>query len=272
MTDSPTGRRRTRRCAGHQVVGGHRGLRLGLFRAGGVEQDAALGVLVRIIDVDLHQKAVELGLGEGIGAFLLQRVLRRQHMERLWQIVARTRDRDVLFLHRLQQRRLRTRRGAVDFVGHQKLCEHRSGEKAKAAFAASALFQHFGAENVGRHQVRRELHAPCVEAEHRTHVFHELGLGEAGDADQQRVAAGQNGNQCVLDHVFLAENHGPDGGLGSLRMTGGGFGRPHDHVFHLLDAFTACGHACSLCAFAPLNMHSSYQPPAESKGWHTLKP
>ena len=67
---------------GDQIVGGHRRLRLRLLGAGGLEQDAALGVAVRIVDVDLHQEAVELRLGQRIGAFLLERVLRREHVER----------------------------------------------------------------------------------------------------------------------------------------------------------------------------------------------
>ena len=92
-----------------QVLRRHRGLRLGLLGAGGVLQDLQLGLAVRIIDVDLHQEAVELRLGQRIGAFLLQRVLRRQHMERRRQVVARARDRHVMLLHRLQQRRLRAR-------------------------------------------------------------------------------------------------------------------------------------------------------------------
>ena len=104
-----------------QLVGGHRRLRLALVGAGGVEQDAALGVAVGIIDVDLHQEAVELRFGQRIGAFLLERVLRREHMEGLRQVVARAGDGDVLLLHRLQQRRLGARGGAVDLVGHQQV-------------------------------------------------------------------------------------------------------------------------------------------------------
>jgi hypothetical protein len=35
-------------------------------------------------------------------------------------------DRHAMLLHRLQQRRLRARAGAVDLVGHQQLAEHRA--------------------------------------------------------------------------------------------------------------------------------------------------
>ncbi|MEI9887364.1 MAG: hypothetical protein WDN08_12835 [Rhizomicrobium sp.] len=95
--------------------------RLLFLAEGGGDQHLALGLLVGIADVDLQQEAVELRLGQGIGALLLQRVLRRQHMERLGQVVALSRHRDVALLHRLQQRRLGARAGAVDLVGHQKL-------------------------------------------------------------------------------------------------------------------------------------------------------
>ena len=61
--------------------------------------------------------------------------------------------------------------------------------KRKLRLPPGELFQHLGAENVRRHQVRGELDAPGVEAEHGAHGVDELGLGEAGQADQQRVAA-----------------------------------------------------------------------------------
>ena len=47
-----------------------------------------LGVVVRIVDVDLHQEAVELRFRQRIGAFLLDRVLRREHVERARHVVA----------------------------------------------------------------------------------------------------------------------------------------------------------------------------------------
>ncbi len=64
-----------------QIFRRHRRLGVGFLGAGGLEQDAALGVAVGIVDVDFHQEAVELRFGQRIGAFLLQRVLRREHME-----------------------------------------------------------------------------------------------------------------------------------------------------------------------------------------------
>jgi len=77
-----------------------------------------------VLHEQLIEEAVELRFGQWIGAFLLQRVLRGEHVERLRQIVTRAGNGDVLLLHRLQQRRLRARAGAVDLVGHQQLREH----------------------------------------------------------------------------------------------------------------------------------------------------
>ncbi len=47
----------------------------------GFQQDLTLGGDFRIENVDLQQETVELGFGQRIGAFLLERVLGREHME-----------------------------------------------------------------------------------------------------------------------------------------------------------------------------------------------
>ena len=116
-------------------------------------------------------------------------------------------------------------------------------DEAKAALAARALLEHFGAENVGWHQVRRELNAPRVKAEDDTHGFDELGLGQTWDTDEQRVATRQNRDQRLFDHLVLAENDRADRGLGGLDVRRRRFGGPHDHVFEFFKAFS---HACSL--------------------------
>jgi len=70
--------------------------------------------------------------------------------------------------------------------------------------AALRLFQHLGTENVGRHEIGGELDALVVEAEHRAHGVDEERLREARHADQQRVAARQDGDQGLVDDLFLA--------------------------------------------------------------------
>ena len=59
---------------------GHRGLHVG----GPLPHDLLFLAVGRVIDLDHEQEAVELGFGQRIGAFLLDRVLRRQHEERVF--------------------------------------------------------------------------------------------------------------------------------------------------------------------------------------------
>ena len=139
--------------------------------------------------------------------------------------MAHASHRHMMLLHRLQQRRLRARAGAVDLVGHQQLGEDRPLDEAEAARAVEPFLHHLGAENVGGHQVGRELHAQRVEPHDDAERLHQLGLGEAGNADQQAVTAGQQGDERLLDDPLLAEDHRADrlarGGDAGERRFGG---------------------------------------------------
>ena len=118
---------------------------------------------------------------------------------------------DLLFLHGLQQRRLRLRRGAIDFIGQQQIGENRAGLKPQR-FSAVAVFLHHGrADHVGRHQVRRELDARIFQRHGLRQRAHQHGFPKARRALQQHVPAGQQGDQHALDHFRLAHD-----GLGNF--------------------------------------------------------
>ena len=189
-------------------------------------------------DQQLEQEPVELRLGQRVGAFLLDRILRRENMERPRQVVTLSGDRHMILLHRLQERRLRARAGAIDLVGEQELRENGPLDEAEGALAARAFLQHLGAENVGRHEVGGELDAARFKAEHDAHGVDELGLGEPGHADQQRMTAGQHRDERLLHHLFLAEDHRPDGGAGGAYAGGRGFGAANNR---LIEAFQIIG-------------------------------
>ena len=74
---------------------------------------ASSAVGVGVAHRDARHEAVALGLGQGVRALHLERVLRRDDGERARQHVRRAVDRDLPLLHRLEQRRLglRARRG-----------------------------------------------------------------------------------------------------------------------------------------------------------------
>ena len=115
-------------------------------------------------------------------------------------------DRNAALLHRLQQRRLGARAGAVDLVRHQQLAEDRAGDKAERTPPGLALLQHLGAENVGGHQIGRALNALVVEPEDRAQGLDQPRLGETGHADQQGMPAAQEGDQGLLDHLALTKD------------------------------------------------------------------
>ena len=105
---------------------------------------------------------------------MFDRILRRQHEERLRQVVRRPGRGHGVLLHRLEERSLRLRWGAVDLVGENDVAEDRPLHEAERAVAGGdVLLQQLGAGDVARHQVGRELHAREIEVERLRDRLHE---------------------------------------------------------------------------------------------------
>ncbi len=138
---------------------------------------------------DFEQEPVELGFRQRIGAFLLDRILGGQHVEWARQRMLDAADRHPVFLHRLQQGGLGAWAGAVDLVGHQQLAEHRPRHEAEAAPPVGCLIQDFAAQDIGRHQVRGELHPLALQAEDGAERLHQPALAKPRHTNQQQVAA-----------------------------------------------------------------------------------
>ena len=68
--------------------------------------DRQLLVVRRVADHDLEQEAVDLRLGQRVRALGLDRVLGREHEERVGDLVGLVADRHLVLLHDLEQRRL----------------------------------------------------------------------------------------------------------------------------------------------------------------------
>ncbi|MCY1239266.1 hypothetical protein D9M72_520530 [compost metagenome] len=96
---------------------------------------------------------------------------------------------------------------------------------------AGVLVHDFGAENIRRHQIGRELHAAGIKAENGAERRHQLGLGKAGDADKQGVTAGQHRKQGLLDHTFLTEDDLADFGPHERDLRECVFRRGNDRLF-----------------------------------------
>ena len=111
-------------------------------------------------------------------------------------------------LHGFEQRRLRLGRRAVDFVGQQDVRKNRARHEGPGAAAGGGvLFDDVGAGDVGRHQVGRELDALEDQAERLRQRAHQQRLGRSRQAGDQAVAAHEQGDQHLLDHLVLSDNH-----------------------------------------------------------------
>ena len=176
-------------------------------------EDVDLAVAVGQRDDELHQEAVQLRLGQPVGALVLHRVLRRRDEERLRQRARRAFDGDLPFLHRLEQCGLRLRRGAVDLVGEQQVGEHRAVVELEPRGAGVV---HQRSRDVTGHQVRGELHAFVVQRERRREGADEQCLRDTRDAFEQHVATAEQRDDQPGDDGVL-----PDDGLRDLGADGG---------------------------------------------------
>ena len=101
------------------------------------------------------------------------------------------------------------------------------GHEANAARSGRAiLFDHFGADDVRRHQVRRELDAAELQVHRLGERLDQQRLGQARHAAQQAMPAGQEGGEDFVDHLILPDDHAAKLFLKGTDQ-GGGLGQTH---------------------------------------------
>src|SRR5882762_1501464 len=174
-----------------------------------------------IAHFDAHQKTVELRFRQGIGAVMLDGILRGDHEKRLRQRERLAVDGDLCFVHGFEKRRLRTRGGAIDFVSEDNVGENRAGTKFKIARLGIVDAD---AENIAGEQIRRELDTLKAAMEGFCERLSESGLADAGDVFDEQMAAREQGDERELDGVFLAIDGARDGALELRDDLGGGGG------------------------------------------------
>jgi len=173
----------------------------------GLREHLALGFGVGIAETDAQQETVELRVGQGEGPGKVDRILGRDHQERLRQPMRASVDRDLAFGHRLQQRALRLRCGAIDFVGHHDLGEHRS--RMERELCAVALVDRY-AEDVGWQQVAGELDALEGQAERAGEGMRQRRFAHPRQVLHQKVAVGHHAGEGEANAVGLAQQHAVD--------------------------------------------------------------
>src|SRR6185312_9286587 len=166
-------------------------------------QHFLLLVARRITNVQLEHEAVDLRLGQRIGSFLLDRILRGQHEKRLLQDVRRAADRNLLLLHRFEQCGLHFRWRTIDFVRQDYVREDRSlfnGETTRR------LIVHLRADDIRRQQIGGELNSLKRRADCFGQRAHGERLGQTRHTLEKHVAPREQSYEQALHHVILAYN------------------------------------------------------------------
>ncbi len=166
-----------------------------------------LAVAIGIADGNAEQKAVELRFGQRVGPGIFDRILCREHHERIGQRVCETVDRDLKIVHRFQQRGLRARRGAVDFIGEHDVREKRAGMKFELVVL---LIVYRNADDVGRQQIGRELDALESAVDRLRQRSGEHRFSDTGDVLDQHMTAREQTHEHVLDCFPFSNDGGFD--------------------------------------------------------------
>jgi hypothetical protein len=148
-------------------------------------------------------KAVDLGLGQGVSALLLDGVLGGQHQERFGQRVGFVAQGHLSLLHGFQERALHLGWRAVDLVGQDQVGEHRPLLGNEFLLF---LVEDQGPQDVGGQEIGRELDALEFGFNGRGQGFDGQGLGQAGHAFDQDVPVGQQADKQTLHHGHLADH------------------------------------------------------------------
>ena len=171
---------------------------------------SALDLGRRVADREPQHEPVQLRLGEGIGALVLDRVLRGDHHERRAQRVGLGVDRDLTLLHAFEQRRLRLGGGAVDLVPQHDVGEDRAGPELEVALL---LVEDVDAGDIGGQQVGRELQSAERAVDRTRDRLGQHGLADAGHVLDQEVSLGDQGDERQPDLTVLAPHDLLDVGL-----------------------------------------------------------
>ena len=171
--------------------------------AGDPVDDDELLFLGWIPDEHLHHEPVYLRLGQRVGSLRLDGILRSHYQKRLGNPVALAGDRDLAFLHHLEQRALHFRRRPVDLIGKKKIGEDgaQRGDKVAGLLIVDAR-----SHQIRRHEIRRELNSPERPANGSGEGLDGKGLGEPWDALDEQVSLRQDGHQHTLQEMILADD------------------------------------------------------------------
>ena len=100
-------------------------------------------------------------------------------------------------------------RGSVDFVGQQQLGEDGTRLELEVPPTSFILNHHLGANDVGGHQIGRELNAGEVELQRLAKRLEQEGFPQPGNAFQQNVPADEQCGENTFDQLFVTDDSAP---------------------------------------------------------------
>ena len=206
-----------------QRVGVEHGLRRGRIDAH-AGHDLELFGGCGVSDDDLHEEPVALRLRQQVHTFGLDRVLRREHQERIGNEMRDARDRDLALGHHLEQRRLHLGGRTVDLVGEDEVGEDRAQLHVETL---RGLAVDARADEVGRHEVGGELDAGERALDRGRERLGGERLREAGHALQEAMPPREQAHHESFDHAVLPDDDALDfeqGALEACRSLGDGGG------------------------------------------------
>ncbi len=176
---------------------------------------------------DFEEETVELGFGERVSSFLLDGVLGCEYEEGSGERVREAADGDDSFLHGFEECGLGLGGCTVHFIGEYELGEDGAGletELAGAAIGSVDFVDNGGADDVGGHEVGRELDAAEGERHGGGEAADQERFADAGDALEEKMAANHDGNEGRFDGGVLADDgfadFGFEGGEGGAELLG----------------------------------------------------
>ena len=191
-------------------------------------QDKPFFLLLRVGDDHFEHETVDLSLGQGIGALLLDGVLCGHDKERLVKSVGGFADSHLALLHGFEQCALHFGRGTVDFVGQDEVGE--DGALLHVEGLCLLAVNH-GAEEVGGQQVGGELDTAELGVDGVGQRSDGEGFCKSGYTLKEYVPVAEQAYHQALDHVFLAYDVFAQ--FDSERIDEGTF--PRDAFIQLLD-------------------------------------
>ncbi len=178
----------------------------------------------------LEEEPIQLSLGQRVRAFHVDRILRGENEEWVGEWVADPRDRHATLLHRFEERRLCLGSCPIDLICQDEVAENGTRLIDELSAALAIIGQDVRAENVRWHEIGCELDPRKVQMQYFAQSPDQKSLSETGNALQEQMAAGQEAQQHLMDHLLVADDNSLDLALqrGDLLLVGRRFSFPVD--------------------------------------------